>query len=548
MRELFNKYIKNKYYLIFVFLLFPLSIIQRHNFISISQWREDQATTYWLAFINNLFDIKVGLISSKLLANPNGLLLYSKPFTFIENFKISILLYSLSQLLMILFFFKHLKINDKKLKYILFFTVIFNFYVSTASVEIWAQFFYISFNFYLLGTLYYFYNNKKIDAIDLILILVIIPSFYLGGILNLFAYLFVLLYLIIFKKLKIYINKKINLMYFLKIISLIFILNKIWLEFLLYLNDEDLFNFLNAEKNYPTLKSYIKFLLFFDLNNIFTLFSETNIQSELTKNIFLLFNKLGSYINLYFNFLLFLYLYNLKKYKQRISTYFLLIFLFIYVSYLISPFLGGENLIDGSRKDVSLQFFCLYIVMFVLLHFELFKFYKKRDTLNIILKYSLTIFIVINLVLSFSVYFDYINYEGEELSSSDVPLNYKIEIVDFISSLNFTNQDSRSLKIYYDLAGTEMGWLEEFGYNYPDYYNFPYTFGRIFDLLLLKKYNISNEYEGSMIRLPKNPDIVITYRYHSKIDTNIIIDFKKVNFNRFTVFIKDTQDTLKSEK
>lgn len=180
MHQLSKKRFINTNYFYLIILLTFLTILQRYFLFDITQWREDQATTYWISYVYKLSEINVGLISSRLIPNPNGLILYTKLFSFIPSFKLSILFYSFSQILMIYYLFRFLNINNQLTKILIFFSIVSSFYISISSLEIWAQFFFLSFNFVCLGFIFYSLKYKTVKILDLLIILLLTPSFYLG--------------------------------------------------------------------------------------------------------------------------------------------------------------------------------------------------------------------------------------------------------------------------------------------------------------------------------------------------------------------------------
>ena len=95
-------------------------------------------------------------------------------------------------------------------------------------------------------------------------------------------------------------------------------------------------------------------------------------------------------------------------------------------------------------------------------------------------KFSLIGFVFLNSIYAGLIYKNYINYEGTLHSNSDVPLTYKLDVLDFI--VNDANKNNNiknnSLNIYYDLTG-KTTWLDEFGTYYPEFYKSPYTIGRV---------------------------------------------------------------------
>ena len=131
-------------------------------------------------------------------------------------------------------------------------------------------------------------------------------------------------------------------------------------------------------------------------------------------------------------------------------------------------------------------------------------------------------------------------YDGDLLSNSDIPLEYKIQAIDFIVSdaKNNGNLTNSTINIYYDLIGEKYK-LDDFGTDYPDFYNAPYTIGRIFDLILLKDFGIKNYQEGIQIRSTKDVNYIITYKFHTRVDVAKLSIKEYKDINRFRVFVID---------
>ena len=103
----FKNYISSFVFLIPIIVL----LLQRYFLLDISQWREDQATTYWLGQMLRFNEVSVGLISSTEIPNPNGWI--DKFISIINDFKISIFVFSLLQLI-VLYLLLKADLKDEK--------------------------------------------------------------------------------------------------------------------------------------------------------------------------------------------------------------------------------------------------------------------------------------------------------------------------------------------------------------------------------------------------------------------------------------------------
>ena len=199
----FKNYISSFVFLIPIIVL----LLQRYFLLDISQWREDQATTYWLGQMLRFNEVSVGLISSTEIPNPNGLIWIGKFISIINDFKISIFVFSLLQLIVLYLFIKKADLEGtKNAKYFLFLALGSSPYLVLSSFELWSQFLYITINFFLF--LYLFNSEKIVSPFGLVLITFLLPSFYLAGIMNLISSLIILLVLVVIKKKSIKFSKK----------------------------------------------------------------------------------------------------------------------------------------------------------------------------------------------------------------------------------------------------------------------------------------------------------------------------------------------------
>ena len=83
MKSVLLKY-NNKYF--FIFIVFVLiAIIDRCYWSMVCEWREDQAANIWAGMTWDLAEIKVGLMSSVQIPNPNGMFLWGYFLSFLPD-------------------------------------------------------------------------------------------------------------------------------------------------------------------------------------------------------------------------------------------------------------------------------------------------------------------------------------------------------------------------------------------------------------------------------------------------------------------------------
>ncbi len=174
------------------------------------------------------------------------------------------------------------------------------------------------------------------------------------------------------------------------------------------------------------------------------------------------------------------------------------------------------------------QYYIFYILVcflfpFVFIEFKLF--HKRLIPLN---QAVFILFIFLNITLSVNLISNSLNYDGDKLTEADVPLVYKIELVDFIGKDSESKHHKDEISVSYFLGGGIWDWIpdhsEYFSKWYPDN---PFTIGRAYDYQLLRKYSIKNSYEGLNFRNFNNSDYIVTYKF----DQNEVLSDK--NYDHF---------------
>ena len=530
----FKNYISSFVFLIPIIVL----LLQRYFLLDISQWREDQATTYWLGQMLRFNEVSVGLISSTEIPNPNGLIWIGKFISIINDFKMSIFVFSLLQLIVLYLFIKKADLEGtKNAKYFLFLALGSSPYLVLSSFELWSQFLYITINFFLF--LYLFNSEKIVSPFGLVLITFLLPSFYLAGIMNLISSLIILLVLIVIKKKSIKFSEK-KLVDFALLLSIVLIIKYVWIPYFSNLDFDKIFDLASQENENANIIDLFKKIFFgYFYQEPYLIQSDLNIYSRMTLRLRTALKIFHLMLSLYFVIIsvisigLFL---NNKNKKIKYENY--LPGLFILVSYVVSPILGGPNFFLNERADINLQFYPLYLVFIYLLSSKLFEINVLGKLFKLVNTLSLVILFLVNSLFLGSLYQDYKSYNGNILSNSDIPLIYKIEVVDYIYQDLEKSDSINSLNIYYDLGGDGFDWIPGFGEKLTPYYEAPYTLGRVFDLLFYKKYGLKNSQEGIQFRTIENANYILTYRDFPKIDYKGLDPIEKIiDINRYRLLI-----------
>jgi len=245
----------------------------------------------------------------------------------------------------------------------------------------------------------------------------------------------------------------------------------------------------------------------------------TGVNSDLLHELFKMYVEFHKIITVLFCGVIFIGIKNLiNNNKYKIDTLLLrkllMFFIFINISTLINPILGGPNFINFERMENMIQYYPFFLMIwlcmpYIFSNIELFK--SKIIPLNNIV---FSIFIFLNIALSLSVFSSSLNYDGNKLTEADVPLIHKIDLVDFIANDIQESKNKLSASISYDLGGGRWNWIPGHGSYFSRWYeDHPFTMGRVYDYELYRKYSISNDYEGLNSRDFEDSDYVVTYKF-----------------------------------
>ena len=519
------------------FIGFVVLGLQRIYLFDISQWREDQATTYWLGETVNLSELSVGLISSTGVPNPNGLILVGKFLSVFSNFRISIYIFSLLQLIVLYFFIKKLDFTgSKNFHYILFFALGSSPYLVMSSFELWSQYLFLTINL-IIFIVFFLKEKNTINFLTLLLFIFLLPSLYLAGLMNLITLIVVLFLLFIFKKISFKISDKLLINVSLVLMSF-FLVKFTWIPYFSSIELESIFGIAkenNININFLNIFKKIFFGYYFQepflLHADLAFYSRTSLRM---RTLGIIFHFL---LSMYFClvFVISILFYKSDKLKKLNYKNYLII-IFILISYIISPIIGGPNFFDNERADINLQFYPLYVAFIYTFSSKLFPIPIIGNIFKKINFVSIFVLLTINFLTLTYKYQDYVNYEGELLTYSDVPMIYKEKVIQLIYEDYINKNKTENIQIYYDVGGDAFDWINGFGNNLASYYESPYTLGRVFDLIFYKNYGITNSQEGVQFRSYESSDYIITYKYNSKIDYSKLQKIEKIiDVNRFRI-------------
>ena len=536
--------IKNKKY--FQYSIISLFIIiYRYFWSTVSQWREDQSTNVWLALTEPFQSLTVGLLSSKDIPVPNGMMVYGKIFNLIDNLLIATLFFSLIQIFCFYLLVSQLNLNENK-KLNLFLLLSISTVLSSSSIEFWNQWIFILFNFLFF---YFYLLFLKSQESFYLLIMFVIATFpastYLAGILNTAVFVGIILYEILRVKEK-NITKHSTIKYSILIIFSLIYIYLVWFPYFKSIKLARIFSFTNLTFYDRVNILSDKFLeipgLFLTAwtkqSSFFILQLNRDIVSDLTFNLFKIYVEFHKVISVLFFLSLILIFLNKKNLFEPIVLRFITaILFFISFSTLISPALGGPDFTNYERMDNYTQYYPFYIILWFLVIDKISETKIKSFRIR---NYSLSLLLIsiaLNLTLSFGIIYDTLKYSGNKLTEADVPLVEKINLTKYIAD-DMNKKQVTSASISYQLGGGIWDWIPEHSEAFSEWYpNYPYTIGRVYDYMLLNQYSLNNEYEGINSREFENSDYIVSYIFNKvKIDDEE--NYVSVNFNRLRLSIR----------
>ncbi|MBF0301096.1 MAG: hypothetical protein HQK51_20480 [Oligoflexia bacterium] len=203
----------------------------------------------------------------------------------------------------------------------------------------------------------------------------------------------------------------------------------------------------------------------------------------------------------------------LQKIKSMSSEQFVLCIslLFLVLIFSFSPLLGDAVFSKRERPELTDHFipFATYIVfMTPYLFSNHFKFFKRVSYLTVL------IFIILNLTIVNLAINSYLNYQGKTYPLVDVQLKYKEDLVNFVANdWKRIYPTEQKVPIEYDLTAGVYNWIEDHGKNVPAKLKYPFTVGRTFDYILLRKHGLRNLEEGIQARSKGKARYVVNYKF-----------------------------------
>lgn len=527
---------KNKRTIIIVgiLLFFILLMIDRYYWAQISQWREDQATNIWLGYTTDIRSMPVGLISSRDIPNPNGMILLGS------------LLSALPDLLSVSFFLGFVQIVlltlvgwksfGRDWKYLLLATIpsLTSVILRSSSVEFWNQYTITLLNVFFLYWAVRHLENPSVWNLPPIAILILLsPALYLAGIVNAIVMSILTLGIIVCKPPR---KKHWGPAFLVLTASILFSILVTWYPYFQNVSLDQLVGYKKSELGLTgafrvfwsavwTLPNYITyqwadrttFDLTFKHASPELLSPASNFLLRLAGRTYLLqavfaFTTLAAAtVAAYWK----LRSPESPELKINIPAARLVILAgsFISLSYGISAWMDGPAWINGERPDQTVQFLPMFLLIIFLLPAVFITSGRMERIITGISYLSLMLFTVVNMSCGVLIVRDHLQYRGDVLTEADVPLIHKRQALDFIVADWQKHSSSKTIPVQYDLGGGVWDWVPEFGNKLLPWYPAPMTEGRSFDYELLRRYGLANQQEGIQLRSFGDARYLVTFAF-----------------------------------
>jgi hypothetical protein len=513
-----------------------LLIVDRYYWAQISQWREDQATSLWLGYTAGLGHMPVGLISSKYIPNPNGMILAGSLLSLLPSLLSVSLLLGISQIFLLSLVTWKSFGRDWQYFLLSAVPVLSSVILRSTSVEYWNQYAVTLINmFFLFWVMRYLEKPSLWNLPPIAILILLAPSLYLAGVVNALVMSIIALGVMLYRR-----PEPAGLWLVLTTILGIALVS-LFLTWLPYFQNVSLSQLADYNKQEPgliaTLQAFWESLFGLPIygtfqwadQTIFTLAFKHADEGILTQWSKILLRLVGRayLLQAVFAFAAFSYtmLLLLKKVLSRADLQIrvhrpalrlvTLSMLFISLSFAFSTWLGGPNWLHSERPDQIVQFLPMFLFFIFLLPRITTLEGRVGETILAISYFSLLIFAATNLLCGWMILRDHLLYRGSLLSEADVPLIFKMQAIDFIARDWKQVSDSALVPVDYDLdrgiwemvSETEPALLLE------EWYPASLTEGRGFDYDLLRRYGLMNSQEGTQLRTFGNGRYLVTYEF-----------------------------------
>lgn len=513
-----------------------LVVFDRISWASISQWREDQAASIWIGYVQPILQIPVGLINSQGLPNPNGMILLGFFLSRLPGLLAISSFLGICQALLLTWFCWSW-FGKTKLFLLTSAVLLSSVVLRAISIEFWNQWILLYLNILFFIILAGYIQRPSLTKFPfLILVILLAPSLYLGGIANALSFLILFSSLFFITRSRLDTRKLLPTLLFSALVIGI-MLAITWIPYLRALKASEWTTILPASSSQILRQIGIPLITLVGFIGWSITWVLRLIPSVMFFNGNMLPASAGILVNIhhfileYLTFISFIALgfASLSSYRKNknFKEVFLpnaqvqgkLIYLsyaFILCSFMLTPLLKGPFWINGERMDMTLQFLpFFFIIWFVtpavvqlppLFHTSI---QRISEALGVV-------FVIVNIALGWMTVESVRNYRGNVLTQSDVPLFQKLEVIQKVVEDWTSKSGSKAVPIYYDFnAVIPPERKNDYGIELNPWYATPYTLGRAFDYELLRNYQLRNSQEGlpTSNRIKENAVYIIHYSF-----------------------------------
>ena len=515
-----------------------LVVVDRCFWAQIAQWREDQAASLWLGYTVGILHMPVGLISSRYIPNPNGMILLGSLLSVLPSLlSVSLFLGLLQALLVVLVAWKA---SAKSWQYFALAALptLSSVILRSSSVELWNQYVILLVNiFFLFWALRYLEKPSLWNLPPIVILIVLAPSLYLAGAVNAVVMVLLTLGMLLYKQ-----HEWKHILPVAAITAIIVAVSYAvtWRP---YFQSVSLGQLLEIDKVHPgpvaafrTLWESVFGIPIYGTfqwadQSFFTraikhadgaiLAAPTKVLLRMVGRIYLLQAIFAFAAALYVIYRLIVYGRSQTANNQALNVpalrLVILSILFISLSFTISAWMGGPNWLDGERPDQIVQFLPMFLFFIFLLPVLVQIGGRSGRVIKGISYFLLALFVAINLLCGFMIVRDHLQYRGNALTEADVPLVDKELALKYIASdwSHFSTSDR--IPVDYDI---DRGIWENVSSSEParilnNWYPASLTEGRGFDYDMLRGYGLKNEQEGIQLRSFGNSRYLVTYSFEA---------------------------------
>ena len=529
---------RTKKIIVFVIIILcaVLIIIDRYFWAQIAQWREDQAANLWLGYTVKIGHMPVGLVSSKDIPNPNGMLLLGSFLSFLPSLLSISFFLSLVQVVLLLLV--GWKASAGSLQYFMLATLpaLSSVILRSTSVEFWNQYLITLVNvFFIFWALSYLEKPSLWNILPIALLALLAPSLYLAGIVNAIVMVLITLGMVIYKQ------PDWSSLWPVAAIVLFVLLVSVLLTWRPYFQNVSLGQLADFNKDSPKSVANYKTIweslfgipiygtlewanpsvlaLAFKHADPGILTQPSKVLLGLVERTYLLQAIFALTAGAYTAYRTLIN--GMKRPGSHAEANIpalrlaVLSMLFICLSYAISSWIGGPDWLAGERPDQIVPFLPMFLYFIFLLPVLIRIEGRIGDMITGLSYLLLAMFVAVNLLCGFMIVRDHLQYRGNILSEADIPLVSKEQAVDFIARDWVNHSRSKVIPVDYDLGGGRWDWVPKFGRRITKWYPAPMTIGRSFDYELLRKYGLANSQEGVQLRTFGNGRYLLSYAFEN---------------------------------